>query len=61
MSRSTTQVKVRLSSELHRALQVIAKNRGVTVTALVKRAIRQELGSEKIQERDNASVSNHRL
>ncbi len=35
--------KVKISNELHSALQHIAQARGQTVTALVKRAIRQEL------------------
>lgn len=41
--RNTTQIKVRLPFQLHKALQHIAKARGVTVTALVKKAIREEL------------------
>lgn len=41
--RNTTQIKVRLSRELHGALQAVAAAKGITITALVKRAIREEL------------------
>lgn len=44
--RNKVQVKVRLSNELHGALQAVAAARGVTVTALVKRALRSEIGHE---------------